>query len=121
MRLSQNELADTVDRQVHELLVQVVSDVRSADETQTLLGALLSETERLAVGKRLAIALFLTEGKSYDAIKDLLKVSSATVAKVQEMLDMPGMKLALKKISDDRWASDWAKKLSGAVEKLVGK
>ena len=121
MRLSHDALSTEIDEEIARLFVQVASDVRSPEDMDVLLRDLLAETERLAIAKRLAIALFLTEGKSYDQIKKLLKVSSATVAKVQEMLDTPGMKLALRKIHDDQWASQWAKKLSGAVEKLVGK
>lgn len=121
MRLSHDALSTEIDEEIARLLVQVVTDVRSPEDMDVLLRDLLAETERLAIAKRLAIAVFLTEGKSYDQIKKLLKVSSATVAKVQEMLDTQGMKLALRKIRDDRWASQWAKKLSGAVEKLVRK
>ena len=121
MRLSQAVIHGDGERKIHQLLVQVIADVRSAEDTQDLLNNLLTETEKVAISKRLGIALLLTDGKSYDEIKQVLGVSSATVAKVQEMLDTPGIKIALSKIRDDRWASIWAKKFSDAIEKLVGK
>lgn len=121
MRVSADPVSERVDGEIQRLLVQVISDVRSPEDTGLLLSNLLSEAERTVVAKRLAIAVFLTEGQSYADIKRQLKVSSATVAKVQEMLDTPGINLALRKIREDRWASQWAKKLAGAVEKLVGK
>lgn len=121
MRLSQLTVRGDTDRGMHQLLVQVIADLRSTEDTQELLDNLLTETEKIAISKRLGIAVLLTEGKSYDEIKDTLKVSSATVAKVQEMLDTPGIKIALSKIQDDRWASLWAKKFSDAIDRLVGK
>jgi uncharacterized protein YerC len=121
MRVSTDPMSERVDGEIQRLLVQVIADIRSPEDADLLLSNLLSEAERTVIAKRLAIAVFLTEGQSYENIKRRLKVSSATVAKVQEMLDTPGINLALKKIKEDRWASQWAKRFSTAVEALVGK
>lgn len=106
---------------IHELLIQVFSDIRSPKEAETLVSNLFTESEKVATAKRLAIALFLTRGNSYEQIKRRLQVSSATIAKVQESLNTPGMKLALQKISVDEWAGQWASKLSDALGKLLRK
>lgn len=121
MRSSNRAINFAMEEEIEELLVQIISDIKGADEAKILLSDLLTETERVAIAKRLAIALSLTNGKSYEEIKESLKVSSATIAKVQESLDSDGMKLAIEKINIDDWAGDWAEKLSGAFGKLLGK
>lgn len=121
MRSSDRAINFAMEEEIEELLVQIISDLKGAAEAKILLSDLLTETERVAVAKRLAIALSLTNGKSYEEIKQSLKVSSATIAKVQESLDSDGMKLAIEKIRIDDWAGDWAGKLSGAFGKLLGK
>lgn len=110
-----------MEEEIEDLLIQIISDIKGADEAKVLLSDLLTETERVAIAKRLAIALSLTNGKSYEEINESLKVSSATIAKVQESLDTDGMRLAIEKIRIDDWAGDWAGKLSGAFGKLLGK
>lgn len=107
--------------ETEELFVQIVSDIKNTNEAKILLSDLLTETEQIAIAKRLAVALSLTNRKSYEEIKKNFQVSSATIAKVQESLDTPGMKLAIEKIRVDDWASAWAKKLASLIEKILGK
>lgn len=121
MRLSDKSMDLGIEKEIRKLLAQIIADVREETEAQQLLNDLLTPTEQMALSKRLGIALSLVEGKSYEEIKKRLKVSSATVAKVQESLDTPGMKLALSKAATDEWAEKWASKLSSAMGKLMGK
>jgi uncharacterized protein YerC len=121
MRLSDQVMSEPIENEIRQLLSQIIADIRSENEAQVLISNLLTETEQLAVAKRLAIALFLKRGQSYENIKQSLKVSSATVAKVQESLDTPGVRLALRKVETDEWAEEWAGKLSKAFSKLLGK
>lgn len=103
------------------LLAQVVSDIKDIDEAKVILSDLLNEAERAAILKRLAVAIFLTNKESYDDIKRKLHVSSAMIARVQESLDTPGMKLAVEKVKIDNWASSWSRKLASLLEKILGK
>ena len=120
MRLSNQNLTKSLETEIRQALLQMIADVRTSEEANILISDLLTETEQLAVAKRLAIALLLTKGKSYKEIKQNLKVSSATVAKVQESLSQKGIKLALDKIKADEWAGNWAAKISQTVNKLLG-
>lgn len=120
MRLSNKNLAKSLESEIRQALLQMIADVRTPEEADTLISDLLTETEQLAVAKRLAVALFLTQGKSYEEIKQNLKVSSATVAKVQESLSQNGIKLALNKVHADEWAGVWAAKISQVFNKLLG-
>ena len=98
--LSKQQL-NTVSQQFHTL----IADLKNPNEVETFLKDFLSETEYLVMVKRLAIAQDLITGKSYEEIKKDLRVSSATISGVSEILPKKGMKLALKKIKVDEWAT----------------
>lgn len=104
--LTKQQLA-TVSQQFHNLL----ADLRNPQDVETFLKDFLSETEYLVMVKRLAIAQDLITGKSYEEIKKDLKVSSATISGVSEILTKKGMKLALQKIKVDEWATKTALKI----------
>ena len=65
----------------------------------------LTETEHVVFAKRVSILWELQQGKSYEAIKKDLQVSSATISSVAEHKDRPGWKLAWEKIREDEWAT----------------
>lgn len=64
---------------------------------------LLSSTERTMLAKRLAIALLLTKDYDYSSIKQILKVSSETIARVKMWIDEAGQgyKMVIKGILKD--------------------
>jgi len=87
------------------------------------LGDVLTETERVVLAKRLAIAVYLNKNKSYENIRKDLKVSSATIANVQKMLENggSGFDLALRTIEAEEWANEMQKKISGGFKRVFGK
>lgn len=92
---------------------QLIADTKTPQESSNLLSGILTNIELTTISKRICIAYFLKEGKSYEDIKKQLKVSSATIATVQnKLLESKGMNLAIKKITADQWASKWAKKIT---------
>ena len=72
----------------------------------------------MALAKRLAIATYLKKNKSYEVIKNELKVSSATIATVQNLLvrGNEGLNTALKAIEADEWATKLTRKIFSTVE-----
>lgn len=121
MQISKKKLNATIQKQIEEIFFQLISDTHSTQEAKIVFGDLLTETERQAVMKRLSMALFLDKGRSYENIKNYLKVSSATIASMQEQMGNPGIQMALSKIKADRWADDWTGKISALVEKIIPK
>ena len=107
--------------QIYKILAQIIADTSSPDEAQALISDLLSETEREGIAKRLAVALMLANGKSYNEIKKQLGVSSSTIARIQESLDKPGIKIAISKVRTDEWAGKLANKFAGALDKFLPK
>ena len=63
------------------------------------------------MAKRLAVLWALKNGISYSDIRRQFRVSPATIAKLQRDLKKSGVKLILKKIEVDKWASHWEKKI----------
>lgn len=119
MKTSSRKMNQKIENQVYRIFYQVISDCKTDVEVEQVLSSLMSETEVMAVSKRLAIAVFLDKGHSYDHIKEVLKVSSATIASVAENMNNKGMQGALQKVKADEWAEVWSAKISKALEKLL--
>lgn len=99
-------------KDLNSSLIQLMADLRSLEETTAVLDELLSQTERVAMMKRLGIAVFLDQGWSYDKIRQSLKVSSATIASVQNRMGSPGLQIAIDKIKVIMLADNWSEKLT---------
>jgi uncharacterized protein YerC len=119
MQVSKQKLNKIIEKQIYTILYQLIVDIKNPEEAQKLATDLLSATEREVIAKRLAIAIFLDKGRSYENIKGTLKVSSATIASVQETMGNPGIQLALQKIKAEEWADQWAGKISSLVGKII--
>lgn len=117
MRTSQNKVNKILQSQIESLLSQTIADIKNENDAKIFLSDFLTETELENFTKRLAVAYWLKKGRSYKNIKDNLKVSSATVAGVQDMLKKKGFQLALKNLEADEWANQWSEK----IKKIVGK
>lgn len=108
-----------IEAQVFKILYQVLGDAKSEVEIEIILKSLMSEGEISAVAKRLAIAVFLDKRQSYEHIKDVLKVSTATIATVAEGMNKKGVQMALARVKAEEWADVWSIRLSRALEKLM--
>lgn len=121
MQISARKLNQNIEKQMFVILYQVMADLTKPEEVETLLADLLSEAERVAVAKRLAVAMFLEKGRSYENIREVLKVSSATIASVQGEMGNPGFQLALNRIRAEEWAEAWSQKLVRMFKGVAGK
>lgn len=119
MQLSKQKLNKSIEKQVFAIFHQLVADLKKPDEVNSIFKELLSPIEHQVIAKRLAIAIFLDKGRSYENIKSTLKVSSATIASVQESMGNPGIQQALRKVKADEWADEWAGKISTFMGKLL--
>ncbi len=118
MKVSKQNLNPQIQKQVYEIFYQVLSGCRNEKEVKEVLMALMSPIEILAIAKRLAIAVFLDKGHSYEHIRKTLKVSSASIAAVAENKHHPGIEKAIKQIKAEEWAEEWSSKISSKLGKL---
>jgi len=116
---SKSGMSKNIEEQVYKIFYQVLADCKSETDMEILLKSLLTQGELSAIAKRLAIAVFLDKGQSYDRIKDVLKVSSATIASVADNMNERGMQMALARVKAEEWADVWSIRISRALEKLI--
>ena len=98
-QISRRILNKQVEEKVFETLWEAISQVKSKDDVKLFLSDLLSPVERIMVAKRLAIAVLLLKGSSYETIIDILKVSNETISKIALILRAnSGYKIAVNKL-----------------------
>lgn len=115
MRISDQKLNLSLKNQIAKTFAQVIADLKNLEESESFLKDFLTEGEFEAFSKRMAVAYWLKNGRSYTNIKENLKVSSATIAQVANMSKGKGFQLGLKKIDAELWATKWSEK----IKKLV--
>lgn len=120
MQVSKQNVSKSIEKKIFKSLYQVIADLKKPNEVEKFLDDVLSETERTVLAKRLGIAYYLSKNKSYEAIRQDLKVSSATIASVQKWLEKggEGLQLAIKAIEADEWAGEMAEKVSLGLKKV---
>jgi uncharacterized protein YerC len=119
MKKSTQPMNKKIEGQVYKILYQVLADAKSEVDIELTLKSLMSDSELSALAKRLAIAVFLDKRQSYEHIKDVLKVSTATIASVAENMNKKGIQVALARVKAEEWADVWSIRLSRALEKLM--
>ncbi len=117
MQVSKRQINKNLQKEIFQILYQLIADLKNPQEVALFFEDVLGKNETIALAKRLAVAYYLTHGRSYENIKQNLKVSSATVASVDKARKSKGYILALKKIEAEKWASKW----TGKIESLFRK
>jgi uncharacterized protein YerC len=117
MQVSKKKVNAQLAKQIDAMLYQLVADVKTVDEAKRIMDALLSETEMTAITKRLAVGYWLAKKRSYENIKQNIKVSSATIAAIGQELKKPGWKLAMQKVMAEEWATKVEEKIKGLLGK----
>lgn len=85
-KVSRRILNKDLEKRIFELFIKTIMKLEKQDEVENFLEDLLSPTEKIMLVKRLAIAIFLTKGYTYDDIDDTLKVSRPTIMNVSYWL-----------------------------------
>lgn len=110
MRLSKKEVNPSLKRELVNTLAQTVSDLNSPKEALVFIRDFFSQNELGIFSKRLAVAYWLKKGRSYTNIQRNLKVSSATISEVSQMMTKKGFSLGIKKIEAEEWSNKWVEK-----------
>lgn len=122
MHVSKKKLHPRIKKEIKEIFDQLIADLKNRENVAIFLRDFLTPTEYQSLVKRLALVLYLEKRRSYDEIEKVLKVSSATIAKTQEMMykKSEGFSVALQHIKAEQWAEDLAGKISKTIKKITG-
>lgn len=111
MRSSNKQLHPSLKKEVEQILVSALAELKSEEDIEKFLKDFFTEAELSNFSKRLAAAYWLKKGRSYANIKQNLKISSATIASIQTMMETAGFQKVLEKLEADEWASQWSEKI----------
>lgn len=116
-RLLNKELEDYI----FELFIKTITDLKDPNEVRNFLADLLSPIEKIMLVKRLAIAVLLTRGYTYDAIDETLKVSRPTIMNVSHSLKHgeSGYQQAVKKILEHQKREEIGDKIEEILLKFA--
>jgi uncharacterized protein YerC len=89
-QISRVPLSKNLEEQMFTLFRRVLAELHSESDIADFLDDLLSPTEKIMLGKRLAIAFLLEKGYDQRAIHTILKVSTSTVNSVNYWLQHRG-------------------------------
>ena len=118
MQISPRKLDEKLESYMSDILLASFTHCRTEDSVNYFLQDILTDTERIVVSKRLAIALLLLQNYGYYQICSVLKVSPPTVSKVKQWLKLrgDGFRTVLEAVKDDeRMGEFWER-----VEAIVG-
>lgn len=100
-RVSKRWLDPKVEEKIHRLLVECIVESSDQKAAGNFIDILLTRTEKLMIGKRIAIALMLVKGRAPLEIDEKLKVALPTIYTVKTWLEEKGAEYQnlLKKIA----------------------
>ena len=118
MQVSKRNVSPILRKQIERMWYQLIADIRTPEEAEVILGGLISETELVAITKRLGVGYWLSNNRSYENIKDNLKVSSATIAAIQREMKKTEWQKALQRVKADEWATKWEERIKQRIFRL---
>ncbi len=87
MKLRSRKISDEERIKYLDTLYTTISSLKSKEEIKNLLKDLLTESERIMIGRRILIAQYLLKDYSYAQIIAELKVGPDTIMRVHRWLD----------------------------------
>lgn len=81
-KISRRLLDKELENRIFEIFLKTIVDIKTSIDARNFIKDILSPAERVMIMKRLAIAVLLTKGKTYEYIDHTLKVSRATIMSV---------------------------------------
>lgn len=85
-QVSKRMLDKELSERIFEFFIKIVSDLKNPKDVESFIKDILSPTEKIMLSKRLAIAVLLSKGYTYENIDNILKVSSPTIMTVSYFL-----------------------------------
>ena len=117
-QISRKYLPKNTQQKLFDLFFKALANIKNSSDIEKFLFSLLSPTEKTMLAKRLGIALLLARGYNYQTIKDVLKVSQETIARVNGVLSYrsEGYEMVIKKALRNEMLGDF---LKGMVKEVA--
>ena len=90
MQVSKSSLSPKIKREIEASFWWVLANLQREEEVKNFFNDFLSPTEKTMLIKRLAIAVLLLKGYTYENIREVLKVSYPTINHIQRWLSGGG-------------------------------
>lgn len=121
-QVSRNRLSKNAENEVIANLNITLSSIQKSGDMVSFLDSLLTPTEKVMIGKRLAMIVLIEQGLHDSQITDLLHVTQATIAKMRLFYEArgSGFKVALKKLEEQKRLKAFKDTLLEMVE-FIGK
>jgi len=102
-QVSRRTLSKNVEKKMYSIFFNTLARLSNPSDIQDFILDLLGPAEQTMLAKRFAIAVLLVKGYQYGTIKDILKVSQETIARVNMMLNFRGQgyNTAIKRVLKD--------------------
>jgi len=119
-QVSKKHLPKSLEENMHGLLRQTLADLHSEQDVAEFLDDLLTPTEKVMLGKRLAIAVLLDKGYDQRTIHSMMRVSVSTVNTVNYWLTNKGdgYRKVIARIKGKQQWKNFLEKLDRALDDL---
>lgn len=120
-QVSRRILSKNVEHKMFSIFFITLAKLSSPDDIKDFILDLLGPVEQTMLAKRLAIAVLLAKGYQYSTIKDVLKVSQGTIARVNMILNYQGKgyNLVVKRILRDASFDNLSKIIEDAAIRIL--
>lgn len=89
-KISRLPLRKDVWERVFKLFTETIAETKDKKVAEEFIYDFFSPTERIMFSKRLAAALLIAKGHSYQSIRSVLKISPTTLAKISTKVKFDG-------------------------------
>ena len=117
-KVSKRILNKNLEDRIFEVFIKIIVDLKNPNDVQNFINDLLSPVERIMLVKRLAIAILLTKGYTYEMIDETLKVSHPTIMKVSLGLKY-GINNGYKKVVDNYLKNEKREESIDKIEEIL--
>lgn len=107
-QVSKKIIAKNLESEIYEIFWATIARFTKKDEVTLFFSELFTFNEKVNLSKRISIAILLSKGYDWRAIRDLIKVSEGTISKISAKINSQGFQLFFEKLERDaNWKNFW--------------
>lgn len=112
--VSKRKVDAVIEERMQNLFFEAITHLKKKDQVAQFLQEFLTPTEKIMFSKRLSIALLLLKDYQYQSISSILKVSSATIERINRWIKHEGKyfksivnQILQKEKDEEAWHNFW--------------